>query len=397
MVKSDNMADTFSREDSILRVLRLRWLSLSILAGIFLVGVFYMLSQVWLPEMVWRWLLLASFPAAYLLAIMWQGLALNTRIGDSTLLPDLGPGNGLTFVRGMLTAALAGFLFLPLPPGWISWLPGLLYTTAALADLFDGYLARRSNHVTRLGERLDMSLDGLGILIGAVLLVQYGKVPVFYILVGMARYLFVAGIWLRTRLGKQVYDLKPSTLRRPFAGAQMGFIGVVLFPIFNSPGTNLVATCFMLPFLVGFFIDWLTVSGVIRDRGKLTITGPAGIIQFLTTWGVLILRFVVALTLFWFLARLLDSFTGLDFLSPSIIAIYIFGLLGGMLLILGAAGRIAALAVLFSFNLIQQFNSLGAFEIFVIVGATAVFFVGSGTFSLWVPEKRLISKRLGEV
>lgn len=396
MVKSDTMAGILPQENSILRILRLRWLSLAVLAGMFLAGVFYMLFQVWLPEMAWRWLLLAIVPSAYLLAITWQGLRLNTRIGEPALLPDLGPGNELTFVRGMLTAALAGFLFLPLPPGWLSWLPGLLYTSAALADLFDGYLARRSNHVTRLGERLDMSLDGLGILIGATLLVQYGKAPLFYLAVGMARYLFIAGIWLRRRLGKPVFDLKSSALRRPFAGAQMGFIGVVLFPVFNPPGTILVAACFALPFLAGFFVDWLTVSGVIRDQGKAKNPVPAGLILFLTTWGVLVLRLVVALTLFWFLARLLDSFPELNSSSVSIVAIYLFGFLGGILLVLGAAGRIAALAVLFSFGLIQQFSPIGTFEIFVIVGAIIVFFGGSGAFSLWVPEKRLISKRLGE-
>lgn len=390
------MAGIHPRENSILRILRLRWLSLAILAELFLAGMFFMLYQMWQPEMAWRWLTLASLPAVYLLVILWQGLILNTRIGELALLPELGPGNGLTFVRGMLIAALAGFLFLPLPPGWLAWLPGLLYTTAALADLFDGYLARRSNHVTSLGERLDMSLDGLGVLIGAMLLVQYGKTPFFYLLVGMARYLFVAGIWLRERLDKPIYDLPPSATRRPFAGAQMGFIGVVLFPFFTAPGTALVAACFALPFLAGFSIDWLTVSGVIRDRVKATNSFPGGIIRYLTTWGALILRLAVAVTLFWILVKLLGSFSGFDYSTPSIVAIYFFGLLGGVLMVLGSAGRVAALAILFSFGLIQQFNSLGAVEIFVIIGATIVFFLGSGAYSLWIPEKRLISKRLGE-
>jgi CDP-diacylglycerol---glycerol-3-phosphate 3-phosphatidyltransferase len=391
------MAGILPQDNSILRILRLRWLSLAVLAGLFLVGNFLMLHQVWQPEIAWRWLTLASLPAAYLLVILWQGLALNTRIGESVLLPDLGWGNRLTFLRGMLTAALAGFLFLPLPPGWLAWLPGLLYTTAVLADLFDGYLARRSNHVTRLGERLDMSLDGLGVLIGAILLVQYGKAPLFYLLVGLARYLFVAGIWLRRRLGKPVYDLAPSTIRRPFAGAQMGFIGVVLFPFFTPPGSALVAACFALPFLVGFILDWLTVSGAIRDRAKATNSVTAVRVRFLTTWGALILRLAVAVTLFWILARFPASNAGVDISLPSVVTIYFFGVMGGVLMVLGLAGRIAALAILFSFSLIQQLSSLNAVESFVIIGATTLFFLGSGAFSVWVPEKRLISKRLGEV
>ncbi len=389
------MAGVLPRETSSLRILRLRWVSLAILAGLFLACSALLLQREWQPEMAWRWLMLACLPTAYLLGVLWRGLALNSRPGEPALLPELGPGNGLTFIRGMLTAGLAGFLFLPLPPGWLAWLPGLLYTTAATADLFDGYLARRFNHVTRLGEMLDMSLDGMGVLIGAILLVQYDKVPVFYLMVGLARYVFVAGIWLRRRLGKPVYELAPSPLRRPFAGAQMGFIGVALFPFFTPPGTALVAACFALPFLIGFFQDWLAVSGVIRRDLKGNNPASGSAIQFLTTWGALILRLLVAITFVWLLVRFLIPAPGFDPLALFSMMIF-FGFLGGILLVLGAAGRVAALAVLFSLGILLRFTPLGIVEIFLIVGASAVFYLGTGAYSVWTPEKQLISKRLGE-
>ncbi len=389
------MAGVLPRETSTLRNLRLRWVSLAILAGLFLACSALLLQHEWQPEMAWRWLILACLPTGYLLGVLWQGLALNSRPGELALLPELGPGNGLTFMRGMLTAGLAGFLFLPLPPGWLAWLPGLLYTTAATADLFDGYLARRFNHVTRLGEMLDMSLDGMGVLIGAILLVQYDKVPAFYLMVGLARYVFVAGIWLRRRLGKPVYELAPSSLRRPFAGAQMGFIGVALFPFFTPPGTALVAACFALPFLIGFFWDWLAVSGVIRRDMKGNNPASGSAIQFLTTWGALILRLVVAITLVWLLVRFLIPGPGFDPLALFAMMIF-FGFLGGILLVLGAAGRVAALAVLFSLSILLRFTPLGIVEILLIVGASAVFYLGTGAYSVWTPEKQLISKRIGE-
>jgi CDP-diacylglycerol--glycerol-3-phosphate 3-phosphatidyltransferase len=390
------MAGTLPRENSILRALRLRWLSLVILAGLILAGCFLILHQLWQPGLAWRWLILACIPSTYLLVILWSGLAHNSRPGEQELLPDLGQGNRLTFLRGMLTAALAGFLFLPLPPGWLAWLPGVLYTTAVTADLFDGYLARRSNHVTRLGEKLDMGLDGLGVLIGAILLVQYGKVPVFYLLVGLARYAFIAGIGIRQRMGKPVYDLVHSRSRRPFAGAQMGFIGVALFPFFTPPGTTLVAACFALPFLVGFFIDWLNVSGVIRDPAKAIHPVLATIGRILTTWGALILRLAVTVTLFWILFGILGSNFGSGSLNSSIMVMTFFGLLGGILMALGAAGRVAALAALFSLGMLQNLFSLGPVELLLIIGTTAVFFLGSGAYSIWTPETLLISKRIGE-
>jgi CDP-diacylglycerol--glycerol-3-phosphate 3-phosphatidyltransferase len=390
------MAGTLPRENSTLQTLRLRWLSTAILTGLFLAGGFLVLYQVWQPEMAWRWLILAGMPATYLLGILWLGLTQNRRPGERVLLPELGAGNKLTLIRGMLTAALAGFLFMPLPPGWLAWMPGLLYTTAITADLFDGYLARRSNYVTRLGEMLDMGLDGLGVLIGAILLVQYGKAPLFYLLVGLARYIFIAGIWLRRRKNKPIYDLAPSRTRRPFAGAQMGFIGVALFPFFIPPGTALVAACFALPFLVGFFIDWLMVSGVIRDHARIIHPVPAAIVRLMTTWGALILRLAVTATLFWILFRILGSNSGSGSMTSSIMVMTIFGLSGGILMALGAAGRVAALATLFSLSVLQNFAPLGTLELLLIIGTTVVFFLGSGTYSIWTPEKTLISKRIGE-
>lgn len=390
------MAGTLPRENSTLHILRLRWLSMAIMAGLFLAVGFLILRQAWQLEPAWRWLIQACLPATYLLVILWLGLAQNHRPGEPVLLTELGAGNRLTLMRGMLMAALAGFLFLPLPPGWLAWLPGLLYTTAVTADLFDGYLARRSNQVTRLGEMLDMGLDGLGVLIGAILLVQYGKAPVFYLLVGLARYIFIAGIWLRRRMGKPVYDLAPSRTRRPFAGAQMGFIGVALFPFFTPLGTALVAACFALPFLVGFIIDWLTVSGAIRDHAKATHPLPDQLMRFLTTWGALILRLAVAVTLLWILIKILGSNPGFGSLTVSMLVMTFLGLSGGILMALGAAGRVAALAVLFSLGMLQHIATLGMVELLLIIAATAVFFLGSGTYSVWTPEKALISKRIGE-
>ena len=232
-------------------------------------------------------------------------------------------------------------------------------------------------------------------LIGAILLVQYDKVPVFYLMVGLARYVFVAGIWLRRRLGKPVYELAPSPLRRPFAGAQMGFIGVALFPFFTPPGTALVAACFAIPFLVGFFQDWLAVSGVIRRDLNVNNPGSGSAIQILTTWGALILRLLVAITFVWLLVRFLIPAPGFDPLALFSMMIF-FGFLGGILLVLGAAGRVAALAVLFSLSILLRFTPLGIVEIFLIVGASAVFYLGTGAYSVWTPEKQLISKRLGE-
>ena len=156
---------------------------------------------------------------------------------------------------------MAGFLFLPKPESWFLWLPGILYLCSDIADFFDGYAARRTNHVTRLGEILDMSFDGLGVTIASLLAVKYGLVPIWYLAIGFARPLFLIGNWGLRKLAQPVHELPPSTSRRIFAGLQMGFLAVVLLPVFSPPLTFVAAYLFGLPMLAGFLRDWFAVSG----------------------------------------------------------------------------------------------------------------------------------------
>jgi CDP-diacylglycerol--glycerol-3-phosphate 3-phosphatidyltransferase len=358
----------------------------------------------WIPQYAFRWLGIAVVSSAALLGVIWHSLADNYPSGKKDLLTSLGAGNVLTIIRGFLICFLAGFLFSPWPLGWIAWIPGLMYSLAALADLFDGYLARRSSQVTRFGEILDMRLDGLGVLIASILLVQYDQVPAWYLLVGLARYLFLLGIWIRRRLGMPIYELTPNRTRRPFAGAQMGFIAVVLFPVFSPPGTSLVAALFALPFLVGFVLDWMAVSGAglrsvngsilenskIRDRDK-RFSMPLS--RGVTKWIPVAVRFLVVLLLAaWLVENSTLYFPNL-WLGSAILLL----LIGLVLIALGAAGRLAALLVLFGIGLFQFFSSLGIMEIGMLIGATALLYSGTGPFSLWEPEKGIISKRIGEV
>ena len=247
--------------------LRIRWAWTALLCAAWVSGGFFFLRIYWISASAVQWLALSAAGAAYLLWILWRGLDYNRREGEKHLFSKLGLGNQLTLCRGALTAALAGFLFSPRPDGWLGWIPGSLYTLAAIIDLFDGYAARRTNQTTQLGEMLDLSLDGTGVLIAGVLAVQYRQVASWYLLVAFARYFFVAGIWLRKRHGLPIYDLPHSSTRRPFAGAQMGFIAVILWPLFSPPITQIAALLFALPFLARFGLDWLEISGVIAGRG----------------------------------------------------------------------------------------------------------------------------------
>lgn len=247
-----------------------QWLVLTFLNALFLVSIYAILRAEDQLSMAIRWILLSAGISYYFLSQVWRWLPLNYLPGKGELLAFLGAGNILTIGRGVLLAGLAGFLFSPRPPeGVLIWIPGLLYTLAVCADLLDGTVARRAGQSTRLGEKLDLFLDGFGVLFAGVLLVQYGLVPGWYLVVGFARYLFLAGIWLRRWYGKPVYDLPASRLRRPLAGFQMGFMAVALWPIFSPTATTIAAVIFGAPFLANFALDWLRVNGLV-SAGEFT-------------------------------------------------------------------------------------------------------------------------------
>jgi CDP-diacylglycerol--glycerol-3-phosphate 3-phosphatidyltransferase len=187
----------------------------------------------------------------------------------------LGLATQLTLARGLLLAALAGFAAqAPSLDPRLALLPGLLYTTAALIDLVDGYVARRRGEESALGARLDVAVDALGLVVGPLAAVALGRLPAFYLLVGSAYYLFHGGLWLRRRLKLAIHPLPASRTTRMYAGYQMGLVATVLFPVVGPPGTIIAAAVFMLPTLGLFARDWLVVTGALAARPPAGIDAP---------------------------------------------------------------------------------------------------------------------------
>jgi len=198
-----------SEQNVDIAALRLQWGFFAVVCTLFLAGGVVVFWFAWQPVLAARWAALSAIILAYQLIVLWRNLPANHRPGEEQLLPDLGWGNRLTLLRGIFVAAMLGFLFLPQPASWLAWLPGILYILSDTADFFDGYVARVTQHATRLGEILDMSFDGLGVL------------------------------------------------------------AAVLLPLFSPPGTHIAAALFGLPLLAGFLRDGLYVSGVLRPRRGL--------------------------------------------------------------------------------------------------------------------------------
>ncbi|MCU0489301.1 MAG: CDP-alcohol phosphatidyltransferase family protein [Anaerolineales bacterium] len=365
-------------ETTVLATLRRSWALFAFLSIAYLATGYFLLSSSWQAASAAHWLLQAGLATSYLLAVAWRNLAHNRRPGETTLLPNLGWGNWMTMLRGLGIAGVIGFLFSPRPPGWLAWLPAILYSLAVIADILDGYLARKTNHTTRLGVILDLSFDGLGVLAAAVLLVQFSQAPAIYLLVAAARYLFLAGEWLLRRLGRATQPLPPSLQRRIFASLQFVFIAVALYPVFPPSLTRFAALCFALPFLVGFGRDFLLVGGFIRPAAAPT--------RFQRLIPLLQLFLRLALTGLAIVSAAQILRQGITQTFPGL-ALLLLQTLAAILVLLGVAVRISAGVALGLLGLSQNLLSPALLQYIQVAAYSALVFLGGTRYSLWTPEE----------
>lgn len=351
-----------------------------------------------------RWALLATPLLAYGLWLLWHGLPLNYREGETAVLPTLGYGNGLTLARGLALALLSGFLLTPWPAGWLAWLPMLLYTAASIADYLDGYVARVTRHATALGARLDMEFDGLGMLLVTLLAVNYGQLPLWYLPLGLARYLFLLGLWWRQRRGLPVYELPPSVHRRIFAGFQMGFMSAVLWPIVPPLGATIAGTIFAGATAVSFLRDWLVAAGRLDPTTPGYKRWQQRVVWLARRALPPLLRGVLAITAVLLMlslsfppapwAALLGAW-GLPLAGAlASAALLLFGL-GAAGIAVGLLGRLFAVLLVFpiAFDFISQ--GAGFLNATALACAITLMLLGTGPLSLWQPEEYFLTRRFG--
>ena len=224
-------------------------------------GIYILFRWHWAPDKALRWLIPCGIVALVEIGILGDSLRMNRRKPEDTLLPNLGYATWLTLLRGILIAILAGFAVTGRPPGMIIWVPGVAYLLASLLDILDGYVARRTNRITILGKSLDMKFDALGTFIATMVGIHLGALPLWYMLVGLAYYLFEIGAYLRKRTGRRVYPLDAYMARRVIAGYQMGFLSVALLPVFPVEALHVAAWAFFAPTLLVFLRDWAILTG----------------------------------------------------------------------------------------------------------------------------------------
>lgn len=329
--------------------------------------------------------------AIYLQLRLVTHLGANHRCGEADRpFPTLGAATWITLLRGAAVVALAGFLplaVLPVPalPQALVWAPGLIYLGVSLTDLLDGFVARRQQRQTELGQRLDIETDAAGLLVALLVAVSLDRLPALTLLVGLAYYLFLFGIRWRQQRHLPLIALQPRPYARIIAGFQMGVVALALLPLFNPPFTSIAAVLVMTPLLAGFGRDWLVVSCRLRiDSSQRTALDHwAG--RVLTRFLPLVLR---PLLLAGGIVTLVQGAASLPhplwLWAPSLCI-----LLAGA----GWMGRSAALllALLLSCGLTPYGTGLPVLVLFAI--AATLMLTGTGPLSLWSPEEGILYRR----
>lgn len=200
---------------------------------------------------------------AVVAGVCWAGQLWYAGRGLDTVRPwryVFGAANTLTLLRGGLYAVVAGFLVVPATTD-LAWVPAVCYGAGVVLDRLDGMVARTIGEQTALGTRLDMAFDTFGFVVAPLLAVVWGRLPVWYLSISAARYVYVAGIRWRRLRGRPVLERPDSDLGKSLAGVQMVFITVALMPTVPARLVFALAPAVLVPSLAVFTRDFLVVSG----------------------------------------------------------------------------------------------------------------------------------------
>lgn len=352
-----------------------------------------------------RWLMLAGVMLLIAMTILGGNLRHNRRGEHGPLLPTLGYGNGLTLTRGLLLLLLAGFLFSPRPAGPLLWVPAILFTASRLIDCFDGYVARITRHDTKLGAILDIEFDGLDLLVAVLLGIQYGVLPLWYIVLAVSRQLFVLGLWLRTRAGKPNRMWPPSDNRRVIAAYQTGFITVMLWPGFAPPLSTLASVLFAVPLIYSFGRDWLVASYVLDADSTFYQRTRAIIKSVFEGWLPLVARLTAFVLTVIILRREVPDFPHWqrqfahlggwgDWVLP--LCAVLFGV-AALCVLLGIASRATALVLIYMACLdIWTGGFVWSENALLFTAASMATHLGSRWLTLWQPEEPILRTHFGK-
>jgi phosphatidylglycerophosphate synthase len=151
-----------------------------------------------------------------------------------------------------------------------AWTAVVVGTIAALLDIADGWIARRTNTSTAFGARFDMEVDAVFIVVLSVLVWRWEKAGAWVLASGLLRYAFVVAGWLLPWLRQ---PLPPSLRRKTICVVQIVILIVAVGPVIPVWFSTSIAAAGLAILGYSFLVDTLWLA---RHRARRTTArGPA--------------------------------------------------------------------------------------------------------------------------
>lgn len=163
--------------------------------------------------------------------------------------------NTLSLLRIVLIPFLILFL-IPAGPGTVCVGAFVVFAVASMTDFLDGYIARSTNQITKLGKLLDPIADKILTSAALIFLVQLHRVPAWIVIVIIAREFAITGI--RAMASAEGIIMPADRLGKHKMGAQITAVLMLLlnnrFWIFNWHilGTLFIWAAMVLSVVSGF-------------------------------------------------------------------------------------------------------------------------------------------------
>lgn len=104
--------------------------------------------------------------------------------------------NKLTILRVIMIPVFVVFMLFTVTDTADKWIALVLFITASLTDLLDGYIARKYNLVTNFGKFMDPLADKLLVCSALICLVELGKISAWIVIIIIAREFIISGFRL---------------------------------------------------------------------------------------------------------------------------------------------------------------------------------------------------------
>jgi phosphatidylglycerophosphate synthase len=219
----------------------------------------------------------AAGGVAYVSAAAWVGAQRNRGSLSEPLRERVGLANQISLARGAAIPFV--FAVVVVSPRSVrdGWIVFGLYAAFLLADLADGFAARRRGEQSLLGRTLENEADSLACVAVGLSLVAAGTLPWYFLFIAGARYLFVAAVRVRAALGMKTYSLRHSVSGRLLAAALMNAMLLSSAPIVPELIARVLVPVVSVPLMLGFVRDFYGVSTdrwlLHRTRGAAPVAG----------------------------------------------------------------------------------------------------------------------------